>query len=212
MNWYKFHIGDYVTHTLHLSDAEDLAYRRLIDLYYMSERPIPLDIDHVSRKIRLDRDVVEPVLAEYFDRTEDGYRNSRCDEEIGRYLHQVETNRELGKRGGRPRKTQSKTEPEPNTNPNQKKNQNQKPRTSARFEEFWAVWPQSKRKVGKAACKAKWETMDLDPMGDEIIASVSVLKGSEQWQAGFEPAPMTYLNQRRWEDDVATETPGRRVL
>jgi len=36
--WYKFHLGDYITHTTHLSDAEDLAYRRLLDLYYMSEK------------------------------------------------------------------------------------------------------------------------------------------------------------------------------
>ena len=43
MIWYKFHLGDYITHTLHLSDAEDLAYRRLLDLYYMSEAPIPLE-------------------------------------------------------------------------------------------------------------------------------------------------------------------------
>ena len=56
MIWYKFHLGDYITHTLHLSDAEDLAYRRLLDLYYMSEAPIPLDTNAVSRKIRLDLD------------------------------------------------------------------------------------------------------------------------------------------------------------
>ena len=43
MIWYKFYLGDYITHTNHLSDAEDLAYRRLLDLYYMSEAPIPLD-------------------------------------------------------------------------------------------------------------------------------------------------------------------------
>lgn len=48
MIWYKFHIGDYLTHTVHLSDAEDLAYRRLLDLYYMSEKMIPLDTEAVA--------------------------------------------------------------------------------------------------------------------------------------------------------------------
>jgi uncharacterized protein YdaU (DUF1376 family) len=82
--WYKFHLGDYITHTTHLSDAEDLAYRRLLDLYYMSERPIPLDTESVSRKIRLDLDITESVLSEFFERTEEGYRNHRCDAEIPR--------------------------------------------------------------------------------------------------------------------------------
>ena len=62
MIWYKFHLGDYITHTLHLSDAEDLAYRRLLDLYYMSEEPIPLNTELVARKIRLDLDITESVL------------------------------------------------------------------------------------------------------------------------------------------------------
>ena len=36
---------------------------------------------------------------------------------------------------------------------------------------------------------------------DQIIAHVSSMKTSEQWTSGFEPAPMTYINQRRWEDE-----------
>ena len=105
--WYKFRVGDYITQTLHLSDAEDLAYRRLLDLYYLTESPIPLDTDAVARKIRLDLDVTESVLAEYFDRTDEGYRDPRCDIEIARYRHQVETNSALGKRGGRRKKAES---------------------------------------------------------------------------------------------------------
>jgi uncharacterized protein YdaU (DUF1376 family) len=49
--WYKFHVGDYITSTLHLSDAEDLAYRRLLDVYYLSEKPLPLEIEAVARHI-----------------------------------------------------------------------------------------------------------------------------------------------------------------
>lgn len=221
MIWYKFHIGDYLTHTVHLSDAEDLAYRRLLDLYYMSERVIPLDTDLVSRKIRLDLDITESVLREFFEKTEDGYRNSRCDEEIARYQRQVNINRSSGKRGGRPLKTESVTESEPKVNPNkiqiQKKNikdiSSAKP-TVTRFDDFWSTWPQSKRKVGKAAVLAKWEKHNLDEVADRIIAHVEVLKASEQWLGGFEPAPLTYINQRRWEDDVEAVEPfaGRRVV
>ncbi|NDH69342.1 MAG: DUF1376 domain-containing protein, partial [Gammaproteobacteria bacterium] len=33
MHYYQFHIGDYKSHTHHLSLLEDLAYRRLLDFY-----------------------------------------------------------------------------------------------------------------------------------------------------------------------------------
>lgn len=208
MIWYKFHLGDYITHTLHLSDAEDLAYRRLLDLYYMSEKPIPLNTEEVARKIRLDLDITESVLGEFFEKTETGYRNARCDEEIAKYQHQVATNRSLGKRGGRPKKTESVTESKPNHNP--KKIQNKNINTSSRFDEFWSTWPQSKRKVGKAAVQAKWEKHGLDEVADLIIANVEDLKSSEQWTSGFEPAPLTYINQRRWEDELMSDIPPSR--
>lgn len=215
MIWYKFHLGDYITHTTHLSDAEDLAYRRLLDLYYMSEKPIPLDTDAVSRRIRLDLDITESVLNEFFDKTPEGYRNSRCDAEVEKYQQRVETNRSLGLRGGRPKKTESVSESKPNDNP--KKIQIQKENKdissqATRFNDFWSAWPSSKRKVGKGACEAKWNRLGLDPLADRIIASVTRLKASEQWTSGFEPAPLTYINQRRWEDESESVSIGRRVI
>jgi uncharacterized protein YdaU (DUF1376 family) len=215
--WYKFHLGDYITHTTHLSDAEDLAYRRLLDLYYMSEKPIPLDTDAVSRRIRLDLDITESVLNEFFEKTPEGYRNVRCDAEVEKYQQRVETNRSLGLRGGRPKKTESVSELKPNDNP--KKIQIQKENKdissqATRFGDFWAAWPTSKRKVGKGACEAKWNRLGLDPLADRIIASVTRLKASEQWLSGFEPAPLTYINQKRWEDESGTESVsiGRRMI
>jgi uncharacterized protein YdaU (DUF1376 family) len=211
MIWYKFHLGDYITHTLHLSDAEDLAYRRLLDLYYMSERPIPLDTDAVARKIRLDLDITETVLSEFFERTDEGYRHHRCDIEIAKYQHRVETNRALGKLGGRPKKTES----EPRLNPTRTLTEVDKEKTlssqATRFDDFWSVWPASSRKVAKAAVLAKWRSKRLDTYADQIISHVQAMKASKEWQTGFEPAPLTYINQRRWEDD-ASEASMRRAI
>jgi uncharacterized protein YdaU (DUF1376 family) len=121
MIWYKFHIGDYISHTMHLDDAEDLAYRRLLDWYYMAERPLPLDISLVARRIRLDEDVVEPVLKEFFVQTEEGYINTRADKEIGAYNVRVDLNRKSGKLGGRP-KTIEVSKEEPLSPPKQNRN------------------------------------------------------------------------------------------
>jgi uncharacterized protein YdaU (DUF1376 family) len=219
MIWYKFHLGDYITHTTHLSDAEDLAYRRLMDMYYMSEKELPLDTNLIARKIRLDLDITESVLGEFFEMTKTGYYNHRCHVEISKYQAQVENNRSLGKRGGRPKKTESITESKPKVNPKKIKNKNintisSVTPTASRFEEFWATWPTSKRKVAKTVCKAKWDRMALDPLADKINAVVARLKASEQWVSGFDPAPLTFINQRRWEDDTQTDSvsSGRRVI
>ena len=216
MIWYKFHLGDYITHTTHLSDAEDLAYRRLLDLYYMSGKPIPLNTESVSRKIRLDLDITESVLGEFFQHTENGYVNSRCDAEIAKYQAQVENNRQLGKRGGRPKKTESITEPEPKVNPKKIQNKNISissfSTTTTRFGEFWSTWPTSKRKVAKSTCEAKWTKLKLDGVADQIISHVNSIKSSDQWISGFDPAPLTYLSQRRWEDGEAQPVASRRVI
>ena len=216
MIWYKFHLGDYITHTTHLSDAEDLAYRRLLDLYYMSEKQIPLNTESVSRKIRIDLDITESVLGEFFDKTENGYFNHRCDAEVAKYQAQVANNQRLGKLGGRPKKTESVSESEPNGNPKkiQIKNINtiSSQATTSRFDEFWSTWPTSKRKVAKSTCETKWLKLKLDTVADRILANVNALKGSEQWTSGYEPAPLTYINQRRWEDGVAEQSFARRVI
>ena len=216
MIWYKFHLGDYITHTTHLSDAEDLAYRRLLDLYYMSEKLIPLNTESVARKIRIDLDITESVLGEFFEKTENGYFNHRCDAEVAKYQAQVATNQRLGKLGGRPKKTESVSESEPKVNPKkiQIKNINtiSSQATTSRFDDFWSVWPTSKRKVAKSTCEAKWIKLKLDTVADRIISNVNTLKGSEQWTTGFEPAPLTYINQRRWEDGVAEQSFTRRVI
>lgn len=210
MIWYKFHLGDYITHTTHLSDAEDLAYRRLLDLYYMSEKQIPLNTESVSRKIRIDLDIVETVLDEFFERTDEGYFNSRCDAEIARYNKQVETNRSLGKKGGRPKKTETVPKRNPKLTPTEEDKDintiSSVAPTTSRFNDFWSVWPSSKRKVAKSACEAKWKRLALDPLADKIIASVTRLRASEQWLTGFDPAPLTYLNQKRWEDDSESDS------
>jgi uncharacterized protein YdaU (DUF1376 family) len=127
MHYYQFHIGDYISHTIHLSLEEDLAYRRLLDMYYDTEQPIPNNIPLVSRRLRLGSDVVQSVLDEFFVASEDGYKNHRADLEIREYHAFIDKQRSNGKLGGRPKKTQRK----PTANPDQSQNKpNQEPLTT----------------------------------------------------------------------------------
>jgi uncharacterized protein YdaU (DUF1376 family) len=132
MFYYSFHVGDYIHDTAHLSNDEDLAFRRLLDLYYTQEQPIPNKTQEVSRRIRMAKlaDVVQTVLEEFFvlDVANDCWRHKRCDETIAAYQAKAERNRTVGKLGGRPKSN-------PNANPQEtqmvsKDNPNHKPITN----------------------------------------------------------------------------------
>lgn len=116
MHYYSFNIGDYTSHTAHLSPIEDIAYRRLLDLYYQTESPLPLDMKSLCRQIRLrdHEDDVAQVLFEFFTKTESGWMSARCNREIESYKSKADAARSNGKRGGRPKKT---TQEEPKNNP-----------------------------------------------------------------------------------------------
>lgn len=89
MNYYEHHLGDYMRDTAHLTMLEDCAYRRLLDAYYIRERPLPVDLSECCKLARAaskpERDAVAYVLREFFSLAEDGYRQGRADDEIERY-------------------------------------------------------------------------------------------------------------------------------
>jgi len=95
MHYYQFHIGDYKSHTHHLSLMEDLAYRRLLDFYFLHEQPIKHR--DIARQIgmREHEEDVMTVLNEFFISTADGFVSPRADKEIKQYKEFSEA----GKRG-----------------------------------------------------------------------------------------------------------------
>lgn len=107
MHYYSFHVSDYIHDTAHLSIYEDLAFRRLLDLYYTSEKPIPNKTQEVSRRIRMTDQInaVQTVLEEFFmfDMENDCWFHKRCDKAIADYQAKAERNRAVGKLGGRPK-------------------------------------------------------------------------------------------------------------
>lgn len=100
MHYYSFNIGDYASHTRHLSPIEDLAYRRLLDLYYLHEQPLNERSTTVARLINLrDNQVeVQAILEEFFELVEGtGWINQRADDEIAKYHGKLEAASRAGK-------------------------------------------------------------------------------------------------------------------
>lgn len=101
MNFYPHHIGDFNNATRHLTRIERSVYRDLLELYYDTEQPLPLDSKVLCRKIiaRSDEEAtaVEQVLNEFFTKTEQGWYQERCEKEIARYHWNIEAKTAAGR-------------------------------------------------------------------------------------------------------------------
>ena len=227
MNYYSFHIGDYKSHTTHLSIIEDLAYRRMLDLYYLTESPLP-EIKKIARAICM-RDNIEDIqniLDEFFIDTEEGFIHERCEREI------KTMNDKSGKAKLSALKRWSKVDNakamlkscEGNANasnnhanasnnhanamrdecegnaPNPNPNPNN---TIGDFDVFWECYPS---KTAKQAAVKAWQKLKPNESLFNLIMD-ALKKQKPNFKVGFIPHPATWLNGRRWEDLIFTDAP-----
>src|SRR5262249_45963321 len=77
------------------------------------------------------------------------------------------------------------------------------------FDRFWGAYP---RKVSKAQARSAWDKLQPDAaLVGVILSALDRHKQTEQWrETKFIPYPATWLNGRRWEDEVEPSTTGRR--
>lgn len=227
MNYYPFHIGDYASATRHLSWVEDAAYRRLLDVYYVREEPLPADSRQVYRLVVAStdeqREAVDVVLGEFFKLTADGYRHTRCDAEINAsndkknkasQSAQARWSNARREPSALPTKSERNTDAmrtHENTNanacetpcegnaPNPNPKVNLKPHaTPIGFAEFWLAYP---KKVGKGAAETAWKKHR--PPLEVCVQAIASASSSHDWTKDggqFVPNPATWINQRRWED------------
>ena len=70
------------------------------------------------------------------------------------------------------------------------------------FQKFWSAYP---KKVGKQTAKKAFQKADV-PM-DVLLTALDQQKQLAQWKKDggqYIPNPATWLNQRRWEDEITT--------
>lgn len=97
---------------------------------------------------------------------------------------------------------QSESNPNPNTNPNP----NARDTRGAAFEKFWSAYP---RKEGKQKARAAFDKVTA-PL-EVLLAAIENHKQSAQWtkdNGQYIPHPATWLNGKRWEDQMVPERPG----
>ena len=204
MHYYQFHIGDYASHTRHLSLIEDLAYRRLLDHYYLHE--LPIKQREIARQIgmREHEQEVLTVLEEFFLSTEAGYINQRADKEIKNFHSKVEQASRAGKASAERRFNGRSTDVQTDVQPTN----NHKPRTNNQIQapegvsdDVWkdfVAFRKSRKApitqlvidgISKQAALAKW-SLD-DALKECIVRGWQSFKA--EWVAG-KPKPGAVTN------------------
>ena len=81
----------------------------------------------------------------------------------------------------------------------------------AGFDNFWNEYPNTHRKQSKGKCLEVWKKAKAEPDAMVIVNHVARLKASPDWTKNngeFIPAPLVYLNNRRWEGAGDTQHEG----
>ena len=172
-------MGDFSRDTAHLTMLQRGAYNDMLDYYYATGKPLPAAPDQLYRIARAmngaERKAVDAVAGQFFPTQSDGKRhNKRADIEIAKHEKQAAINRELGKKGGRPKtesviesviesetesvsesETESVSESKPNDNPNHSQiKETTTTAYSAIFEETWGKYP---RRDGDNPKRRAWK-------------------------------------------------------
>lgn len=212
MHYYQFNIGDYSSHTSRLSLLEDLAYRRLLDLYYLNEFPINGTIDDISRDIGMIEHLNEItyVLNKFFTLKDDMWFQSRANQEIKNYQSKINNASKAGKASAKARQAKASERPfndrstdvQPNTKHkplNIKHNIKELPQI--KFEEFWNIWP---KKVDKKDSVKAWKSLS-DEKRREAIEGIQNFTAGKQVQ--YIKNPTSYLKKELWTDEgIPNET------
>lgn len=231
MYYYSFNIGDYTKDTTHLTDLEDLAYRRMMDLYYSRELPLPQDHKEICRLVRMRShcDCIATVLQDFFTLEDDGYHQLRIDAEINAYKEKSDKAKASAKARWKKVKADQKVskvcerianaqETQCEGNAKQEPiNKNQEPInnniTSTDVDEidscFERFWFSGIKKVNKKKAKLSFVKI-IKREKDRLIFTLKLIEDVKTRiqlnQLGFsEMHPTTYLNGERWNDDYPKE-------
>jgi uncharacterized protein YdaU (DUF1376 family) len=206
--------------TNHLLPEELGVYLKLIHRYYDTEKPIPLELRPVLRKLQLlaFEATVADILREYFVKTAKGFIHKKCAAEIKYYHQQARKNKANGAKGGRPAKTkvESITQNKPTgltmgSVSVSQKNPNHEPLTTNRkpnisFDIFWKAYP---KKANKKKAETAWNNLTNEKRAS-ALKDCQIRFADKEKQ--FIPLPTTYIHGERWNDEPEQKSNGKLKL
>jgi uncharacterized protein YdaU (DUF1376 family) len=97
LHYYQHHIGDFIRDTSRLTDAQAMAYLRLLWLYYESERPLPDNPQMLAMKVGGSIQEITMILEAFFVKCGSEWKQIRCESEIRKYQTKAEAARGANK-------------------------------------------------------------------------------------------------------------------
>ena len=201
MHYFNFNIGDYASHTRHLSLLEDLAYRRLIDAYYLAEKPFTGSPADIAKEIGMTSQIEEVfyVLTKFFEQGDDGsWFSKRCDEEIARYHGKHEQAIRAGKASAEARLSKRSTSVQPTNNQEPITKKHIKPIAPIGFDLFWDAYD---KKVGKPNALKEWAKAKIDEDLLKIVVE-QAKKCAQAVEKQFRKDPERWIKYKGWEDEI----------
>ncbi|MFI8394175.1 MULTISPECIES: YdaU family protein [Pseudomonas] len=220
MHYFKRNIGDYHKKAGRLTMLEHGAYTLLLDACYDRERFPTLEeaIDWCWARNKEEIDAVELVLRKFFELVDGVYIQARIQDEVAAYHATALKNKEIAEKREEAKRTkraplvhEASTDGHLTNNhkpltinqePVDQKTPAQAP-TEDLFPKFWKMYPNKK---GKAAAEKAWKklkvTADLFGQIAEGLAAQVVCEAWVKDGGQFIPHPATWLNGKRWEDEV----------
>lgn len=217
----QFYVADYLADTTHLTAEEHGAYMLLLFSYWQTGKP--LRIDRLATVARIPNErwpSVADTLSEFFHVTETHWVQFRVEADLEAVNSKVVTASNAGKASARAKalkKQQELNDRSTNVDDPLQRNGNHKdtdtdtdknknntpPMVDDLFPKFWKMYPNKK---GKAAAEKAWKklkvTTDLFRQIAEGLAAQVVCEAWVKDGGQFIPHPATWLNGKRWEDEV----------
>jgi len=181
-----FYFQDFLVGTEFMTDDEVGKYIRIL-CHQADKGPLT---EYQVKKICKNDVVPEAILSKLMKDENGNYYQKRMQterEKRNNYIESRRHNRSLSK------KNISKTYDKRMENENENINNS----INVAFFEFWNLY---NKKIAKVKCEKKWNKLK-DKEREEIMNTLpNFLKTINDKQ--FQPYPETYLNQRRWEDEI----------
>lgn len=219
----QFYVADYLADTTHLTAEEHGAYMLLLFSYWQTGKP--LRIDRLATVARIPNErwpSVADTLSEFFHVTETHWVQFRVEADLEAVNSKVVTASNAGKASARAKALKKQQElndrstsvddplqrngnhKDTDTDTDTDKNKNNTPpMVDDLFPKFWKMYPNKK---GKAAAEKAWKklkvTADLFGQIAEGLAAQVVCEAWVKDAGQFIPHPATWLNGKRWEDEV----------
>jgi len=213
--WMPLYVADYLADTAHLSAAESGAYLHLI-MHYWLKGSLPQDHKQLAKIARMSLKLFNrsvPVLAPFFG---PNWTHKRIEQELLKVREITEKRRSaVSQRKDRVHTNEPTFVEQMNTHSHShihpqeqierkeksKKKESRSP-SLAEFDRFWKLYP---RKENKGQAEKAWTKAVKIADPEQIIQAVERTPWNEDKQ--FIPHPASWLNGKRWEDELPNMKP-----